>query len=86
MKKYSNLYLIFIIFLLFCTGCNNNQQFMNLGTIKEPEKLEVTKYKNGAILIEGESSGTKKEKDPNFNLNNIKFGPDEINFGAGEKN
>ncbi len=80
MKKYLNTYLIFSIFLLLCTGCNNHSNFMHFENSDNEVKYETTKSRDGTVYIQEESdSKTKKE---NFNVGDIKFGPDEIKFGA----
>ncbi len=81
MKKYLKLYFILNIFLLFCTGCNNNKQLINIGDKDTQAKYEVTRYKNGTVLIEEDTSGKEGENGSRFELGDIKFGPEKIRFG-----
>ena len=85
MKKILKPYIIIIIFLLVCTGCNKNHDsgFIHLGGENSQPKSEITRYKSGAIMMEDDSakSGSTKMR---FDIEDVDFGPKKIKFGAEE--
>ncbi|OGI04391.1 MAG: hypothetical protein A2Y25_00815 [Candidatus Melainabacteria bacterium GWF2_37_15] len=87
MKKYLKLYLIFSIFLLFCTGCNikDNKSFIKIGNEEDVKgkSSSIVKYKNGAVIINDGDSGSSNDSDNRFERDDVNFGPGEIKFGEG---
>ena len=86
MNKYLKLYLIFSIFLLLCTGCNvkNEKSFIKIGSEESVKSKDssITKYKNGAVIINNGDSNSSGDSDNRFEKEDVNFGPGDIKFGT----
>lgn len=82
MKKIlTSYFVIFIICLILCTGCNSHKK----EEPSPPKTSKITRYKSGTIVIEDHTAGNQDKSVGDFApekpFKNMQIGPEEIKFG-----